>query len=413
MSSATSIPVCPNPRFDEFQVGQKIAFETVFTGDEIEQFAKLSGDWNPLHVDAAYANRTPFRQRVVHGMLASSLFSRVAGMHFPGQQSLLLQVENVAFHGPILEDEPLRCEAELREIHKLFQILVIAVRITGRYGRLRVSGTIKVQYRQEKQATPALPQWETIMQTDLSNRVALVTGASRGIGAAIAAALGGCGAKVVVNYHTSAALADETAHRVEQAGGKAITVKANVAARDEVAALVKQATSQFGPIDLLVNNATAPVESLGFLETPWDLMERDFRIHVGGAYNCLQEVLPGMVEKKFGRIVSLLTVYLESPPPRGVGAYVTAKSALMGLTRTVAGEYGRYGIATNMVSPSVVETDLTADLDERAKKMIASRVPVGRLANPEDVVGPVLFLLSPAASYINGANFSVNGGLQF
>jgi NAD(P)-dependent dehydrogenase (short-subunit alcohol dehydrogenase family) len=108
-----------------------------------------------------------------------------------------------------------------------------------------------------------------------------------------------------------------------------------------------------------------------------------------------------------------LTVTLETPPPKGYTAYVTAKSGLRGLTRCVAAEYGRFGITANMVSPGLVETDLTAHLDERAKKMTAARIPAGRIAVPADVVGPALFLLSPAAQYINGATLSVNGGLQF
>ena len=127
----------------------------------------------------------------------------------------------------------------------------------------------------------------------------------------------------------------------------------------------------------------------------------------------MQEVLPEMVKAHFGRIVSLLTVYLDAPPPKGVAAYVTAKSALMGLTRSVAAEFGGLGITANMVSPGMVETDLIGGLSEQAKKTASLRVPVGRLADPSDVAGPVLFLLSKGAQYINGAVLGINGGMQF
>lgn len=413
MIDTPAIPACPNPPFAEFKVGQRVEFESRFGAAEIDSFAELSGDWNPLHVDDAYAARSPFRKRVAHGMLVSSLLSRVAGMYFPGQQSLLLQVEQISFPGPVLEDEPLRCEAELIEVHAVLQILVVEAKVFGRYNKLKLTGRIKVQYRAPAKATPALPSLEELMQTDLSNHVALITGASRGIGAAIAEALGRCHAKVVLNYHTSATQAEEAAQRIINAGGEAIALKGNVTQRAEMTALIKQAQSKFGAIDLLVHNATAPLEDLAFADTPWELMLRDFEIHVGGAFHCLQEVLPGMVQKKFGRIVTILTVTLDTPPPKGYTAYVTAKSGLMGLTRSIASEYGRFGITANMVSPGMVETDLTAHLDDRAKKMVAMRIPAGRIANPADVVGPVMFLLSPATEYMNGAVLNVNGGMQF
>lgn len=413
MSDPATIPPCPNPKFAEFRVGQRIEFDACFTAADVDRFAELSGDWNPLHVNATYAARTPFRGQVVHGMLVASLLSRVAGMYFPGQQALLMQVENVAFHSPVAVAEPLHCVAELVQVHDILRILVADVQVLGRYGKLRMSARIKVQYRAPARASWALPTQEEIMETDLSNRVALVTGASRGIGAAIAEALGHCHAKVVVNYHQASDLAEEVAHRVEQAGGKAVPIRADVAKRDEVATLIKQAEAALGPIDLFVHNATGPLEDLSFAETPWELMLRDFEIHVGGAFHCLQKLLPGMMARKFGRIVTLLSVTLESPPPKGYTCYVAAKSGLMGLTRCVAAEYARFGITANMVSPSMVETDLTGHLDERAKQMTAMRTPIGRIATPSDVVGPVVFLLSPAASYINGAVLSVNGGLHF
>lgn len=409
MESARTIPECAHRSFDELKPGQRIEFEASFSEVDVNHFASLSGDWNPLHVDDAYAAQTPMRRRVAHGMLVASLLSRVAGMHFPGKQSLLLSVEHATFHNPVFVDESLRCEAELVEVHAIFRVLVVEAKVFGTYGKLKLSARLKVQYRADSQPRFTLPQLEELMKTDLSNHVALVTGASRGIGAAIAEALGQCHAKVIVNYNASKSQAEEVAHRIEQTGGKALVIKADVSQRDDVAALVKAA----GPIDLFVHNATAPLEDLAFADTPWTLMERDFDLHVGGAYNCLQELLPGMMAKKFGRIVTMLTVTLESPPPKGYASYLTAKSGLMGLTRCIAAEYARFGITANMVAPGMVETDLTAGVDERSKKMIASRIPAGRLANPGDVVGPVLFLLSPSAEYINGAILNVNGGLQF
>ena len=413
MNARPSIPACPNPPFTEFQVGQKIEFAAQFGRQAIDQFAALSGDWNPLHVDAGYATATPFRQQVVHGMLVSSLLSRVAGMYYPGQQALLLQADHIAFHHPVLVDESLQCVAEIVAAHAVLRILVVTVHITGRYGQLKLSGQIKVRHRAPQPPPIISPNLEELMQTDLSNHVALVTGASRGIGAAIAEALGRCHAKVAVNYHTADTLAAAVSQRIEAAGGQALPVQADVTRRADVAHMVKQTRAALGPIDLFVHNATAPLENLAFAETPWELMQRDFEVHVAGAFHCLQEILPDMARNKFGRIVTMLTVIMQAPPPKGYTPYTTAKSGLLGLTRSVAAEYGRFGITANMVAPGMVNTDLTAGTDEIAKKSLALRIPAGRIANPKDVVGPVLFFLSPAVGYINGAVLDVNGGLQF
>ena len=177
--------------------------------------------------------------------------------------------------------------------------------------------------------------------------------------------------------------------------------------------MVRRAAEALGPVTMLVNNATSPVENLPFEETSWDLVKRDLDVHLGSAFHCMQEVLPGMAKARFGRIVSVLTVYLRCPPPRGVSAYVAAKSALMGLTRCIATEYGAQGITANMIAPSMVETDLNAGLGEPARRQAAARVPVGRLAEPSELLGALLLLLAPQSTYLNGTLIDINGGMQF
>lgn len=411
MSRAEDIAEAPDIPFEDFRIGQRVSFDAGFSAEEAKAFARLSGDWNPLHTDAAYAERSPYRRPVVHGLLVASLLSRVAGMHFPGRQSLLLGVDKVVFHAPTHVDEPLRCEAEILDKHDIFRILTLRVRIFGAFGRLKCSAEMKVQYRPPLR-TPTL-NLEELMQTDMSQHVVLITGASRGIGASLAEALGRCRARVVVNYHRSETLAGEVARRVEQNGGKALALQADVSSREQVRDMVRRAAEALGPVTMLVNNATSPVENLPFEETSWDLVKRDLDVHLGGAFHCMQEVLPGMARARFGRIVSVLTVYLRCPPPRGVSAYVAAKSALMGLTRCIATEYGAQGITANMIAPSMVETDLNAGLGEPARRAAAVRVPVGRLAEPSELLGALLLLLAPQSTYLNGALIDINGGLQF
>jgi acyl dehydratase len=138
--------------FDELKPGQRVSFESSFGTAEIDRFAALSGDWNPLHMDDAHAAQTPFHQRIVHGMLVASLLSRIAGMHFLDTHSLLLGVDQVRFHNPVFVDEPLRCEAELVEIHEVFHLLTVDAKIFGRDSKLKLSARLKMQYRADASA---------------------------------------------------------------------------------------------------------------------------------------------------------------------------------------------------------------------------------------------------------------------
>ena len=239
----------------------------------------------------------------------------------------------------------------------------------------------------------------------LHGRVALVTGASRGIGRAIALTLAEHGAKVAVNYVSRAGDADKVASTIRASGGAAIAVKADVSARAEVDAMIAGVTAQLGPIDILVNNA-----GIAFRRGIDDLTEADFdrtiAVNLKSAFLCTQAVVPGMRERGWGRSVNI-----SSGAARGAGAiglhYNASKAGMEGLTRGYAARLAQAGITVNAVAPSLIETDMSTNFPADAAK----RIPIGRLGTPEEVAQVVLMVV--ANPYMTGQSVPVNGGVHF
>ena len=239
---------------------------------------------------------------------------------------------------------------------------------------------------------------------DLNGHVALVTGGSRGIGAAIATALAGAGAAVAVNYRQRADEADAVVAQIKRSGGRAIAVGADVSQALAVAELVDHVAFALGPIDILINNA-----GMAIVRGIDDLTESDFDVTISvnlkSAFLCTQTVLPSMRAKKWGRIVNI-----SSGAARGAGAigvhYNASKAGLEGLTRGYAARLVKEGITVNAVAPSLIETDMM-----RGRADLASRIPLGRLGQPDEVAQAVLMALGN--DYMTGQTIMLNGGMAF
>lgn len=209
-------------------------------------------------------------------------------------------------------------------------------------------------------------------------KVALITGASRGIGRATALELAKRGSKVVVNYLNSKVKAEEVVMEIKKAGGEALAWQTDVANAAEVKKMMQVVEGHFGTVDILINNATAPLILKDFEETSSDEFKQQWETNVLGATNTIRAVVSGMKEKKEGRIVNLLSAYLFVAAPKKVAAYVSAKEALWGLTKSVAADLSGFGILTNGISPGWTDTDLVKVLPERYKAM-------QKILQPEEV----------------------------
>lgn len=243
----------------------------------------------------------------------------------------------------------------------------------------------------------------------LTDRVAVVTGASRGIGRAIALELGRRGATVVVNYNRSAEAAAEVVGQIEAAGSTAQAVQADVSDLEQATALIKAATSAYGKIDVLVNNAGTTRDNVIMMmkEEDWDVVINN---NLKSAWNCSKAAVRSMMRKRYGRIINITSVS-GIAGNGGQTNYSASKAGLIGLTKALAREVAARSITVNAVAPGFVGTDLTADLPENILSALDDAIPLGRWGTVEDVAYAVAFLASDEASYITGQVLSVDGGL--
>lgn len=242
-----------------------------------------------------------------------------------------------------------------------------------------------------------------------SDRVVLVTGSSRGIGAATARVLADRGAKVVVNYHSNEEAAEETATEVRERGGEALVVQADVREAQDVDRMVDTIHEEWGRIDVLVNNANMPFAKKPIAEMSWAEFSQKVMDELEAAFRVSTTVLPEMVEQSYGRIVYVSSGLGDHPAP-GFAAHGTAKAALDSFSRYVAQEYGEHGITANVIAPGLVETDATEDRVDQVRDAVAEQTPLGRVAQPDDVARAIAAYASDDATFLTGTYTPVNGG---
>lgn len=243
----------------------------------------------------------------------------------------------------------------------------------------------------------------------LSNRVAIVTGGSRGIGKAIALAFAKAGADVVVNYASNDKAAAEVADLIRATGQKAFLFKANVADPEAADNLVKAAQEEFGRVDILVNNAGINRDNLilRMKDEDWDAV---LSVNLKGAFNCARAATRVMVKNQYGRIINISSV-VGLTGNFGQANYAAAKAGLLGLTKALAKELCSRNITVNAVAPGFVNTEMTAGLPEKVTEKLLAQIPMKRFGEPEDIAGLVVFLATDAAAYITGQTIAADGGM--
>jgi 3-oxoacyl-[acyl-carrier protein] reductase len=214
---------------------------------------------------------------------------------------------------------------------------------------------------------------------------------------------------VIVNYHRGAADADRVVSEIADGGGEAFAIAADVTSPEEVTSLVQGGVARYGTIDVLVNNAVRDYRPIPFMQLTWDDVQGDIDVIARGAFLCCQQVIPLMLERGGGKIINISSVAADDPPPHQA-KYVMAKSALVGLTRSLSIEFASRNIQVNMVVPNFVETDLVAHVQEGFRKKIAQDTPMGRNASPVDVAQAVVYLASSFSSFTTGQKVMVTGG---
>ena len=243
----------------------------------------------------------------------------------------------------------------------------------------------------------------------LDGKTALVTGASRGIGRAVALRLAEEGARVAINYAGNVKAAEEVKASIEAAGGTAILCQADVADSAAVEAMVAAVVKEFGTIDILVNNAGITRDTL-LMRMKDEDFAKVLDTNLKGVFYCTKAVSKLMMKKRAGRIVNMASV-IGLVGNAGQANYAAAKAGVIGFSKSVAKELASRGITVNVVAPGFIGTDMTADLPETVKEKALADIPLGKMGEPEDVANAVLFLASDQASYITGQVVNVDGGM--
>lgn len=386
-------------KFEEIKVGDEFELTHQITQEDIQKFCDLTGDQNPLHLDKGFAQQTDFRKPVAYGMLSASFISTMIGNHIPGTGALWLS-QTINFMKQTYVGDTIRLCTKVKQTSSATRILILETTIFNQKNEIVLTGESQVRLLEIKEND----------EMQKKNKTILITGASRGIGAAMALQLARDGHQIIVNYATSEDDARAVVQAIESSGGKAIAVKADVTDETQVKNLINEVVKSFGTIDVLIHNASGQINVKPITESTWSEFQSHLDVQVKGFLYSAQSVLPSMIEAGGGVIIAIGSIASDNVPPAQQSSYVTAKSALSALAKCLAVEYGPKNIRVNVIAPGMTQTDLIADLPQKAKELTRMNTPLRRLAQPEDIANVASFLASDQAKHISGETIRVCGG---
>lgn len=396
-----SIPAIAR-EFEQIEVGDEASLDHTILAEDVAAFAALTGDYNPLHVDPAYASGTEFGRPVVHGMLSASFISTLIGMLLPGPGALWTG-QTLNFRAPAFVGDVITVRGTVRQKVVAARLLALDVSVTNQRGQEIVSGAATVKIIN-------LPKARTMNESETPRSI-VITGGAGGIGGAVARTLGAKGHNVVINYRASAEAAKDVARDVEAAGGRALVIAGDVTQPATAKALFDAARSSFGAVHGFVHAAGPENAPTAFDALSWSHVLEQIEVHVGGAFNCAKEAVPLMQEGGGGSIVFIGSIFADGTPPVQQLRYTVAKAGLSALARSLAVELGPKGIRVNVVSPGMTKTRMIETIPEKAKMLAKAQTPLRQLADPDDVANAVAFLLSSSAGHITGETVRVCGGI--
>ena len=390
-------------KYEEIFIGQKETLSHKVTQSDIEKFVDLSGDDNKLHVNKEFAAKTSFKKPVVHGMIGASFISTIIGTRIPGDGALWFS-QTLEFLLPVRVGDEITVIAEVTKKIDRDRTIELNVEIQNQNRQVVTRGVSKVKVLEELEKAVEEIKEET------TNKVALVVGATGGIGSAVALQLAKDGYDVILHYHSNKEKANTLKKQIEEeTERRVIPIQANINDEKDIENLMTQAMREAYRIDCFVNCASTPIPPINVTDLTWEDFQSQMNLNIKINLSFVKKLLPQMLERKYGKLIMVGSLFSDKPNPNLVH-YATAKAALEGFTKAMAFELAPKGIRVNMVSPSMIATDLTADIPEKMKLLSAMNTPLRRLALPEDVAGAVSFLASNKSDYLSGEVIHINGG---
>lgn len=387
--------------FEKFNVGDKAEVIHCITEKDLQNFANLTGDTNPLHLDSDFAKKTSFKKRVVHGMLSASFISTLIGTKIPGDGALWYS-QSITFLQPVWIGDEIRVIGTIIQKSESQRSFKIQIEIFNQHNQLVING--------EAQVNVPLVEVEVGQEVITpDNGVHIIIGGTGGIGEAIISKLASLGKQIIFTYNKNEALAASIEKRfLNEIGIEKYALNIN----DEVSIrkFIEYVILKYSRIDSLINCATDKIINRSFSDLDWKSIENQFNIHLKSVFILTKQIMPHFSKNKFGKIINISSIYADGTPPINLYDYIMAKAALSAFTKSLAVEYGPLGININIVSPSMTETSLIATIPQKTKLLTTMQTPLRRLAKPEDVAGAVAFLISEEASFITGETIRINGG---
>lgn len=391
-------------KFNVINIGDSATVVHTITDSDIEKFVDLTGDDNKLHINKEFAKKTEFKKPVVHGMLGASFISTLIGTKLPGDGALWFS-QTLEFLRPVRVGDTITVQAQVISKNDKSNTIELNTEIINQNKQVVTTGISKIK------VIPLEEDINTINSFEFSDRkkTVLILGASGGVGRIVAEKLANEGYNLILHYNSNKVIIDELILKSNRLGVEAISVKADLLSQIEILELTLNIKRKFSNLTGFINCSIVNIPNIKFEKLEWNDIQKHIDINIKSSFFLLKEILPIFESQRYGKIVFLTTQYIESPVSE-LSHYLISKSALVGFVKSLAIEFANRGINVNMVSPSMIDTDLVADIPKKVKMLTEAKTPLKRLCTPEDVAEAVSFLMSDKSNFITGETIRVNGG---
>ncbi|MBT5470176.1 MAG: SDR family oxidoreductase [Nitrospina sp.] len=393
-------------RYEEIQVGDYAEICHVITASDIEKFVDLTGDDNSLHVDAEYASKTVFKKPVVHGMLGASFISTLIGTKLPGDGALWFS-QSLEFLLPVRVGDEITITAKVVKKIDRERVIELQTDIFNGNRQKVTSGVAKVKV---VALLPVEVEADVQSRAIIEKKTAIIIGATGGIGAATARKFAENSYDLILHYNSNSVKARNLKDEFKKLGVKVVTVQGDIRERETVEKLY-ESTKRISPyVNAIVHAATIGLIAVGWEDLEWEMIQNQIDINIKSSFLLAKRFLPMMEQSGRSGFVFVSTQSVEAPVPNWLH-YTTAKSALVGMAKSMAIDFAKMGVRVNLVSPGMTETDLISDVPQKARLLIEVKSPRHRLAQPVDIANAIYFLASEEADYLTGETIRVNGGM--